>query len=72
MPRGSRRSKPSCPVYFYHGSADDTVPLAHVELYAGAVPGAHVRRLAGRDHQLDNRLAEVASDIRRLERAGDP
>jgi hypothetical protein len=55
------------PVFLYHGRDDDTVPLAHVELYARAVPRAHVRRLAGRDHQLDNRLAEIATDIRRLD-----
>jgi predicted alpha/beta hydrolase family esterase len=56
------------PVYLYHGRADDTIPFEHVELYARALPQAQVRRLDGRDHQLGNRLAEVASDIRRLER----
>ena len=55
------------PIFFYHGRDDDTVPLAHVELYARAVPQAQVRRLAGRDHQLNNRLAEIAVDIRRLD-----
>jgi predicted alpha/beta hydrolase family esterase len=54
------------PIFLYHGEADETVPIAHVELYANAVPGAHVRRLAGRDHQLNNDLSEVASDIRNL------
>jgi hypothetical protein len=34
--------------------------------YAAAIPGAHVRRLPGRDHQLNNDLAEVARDIREL------
>ena len=60
------------PIYFYHGDDDDTVPLAHVELYAHTIPRARVRRLAGRDHQLNNRLAEVASDIRRLDAVGRP
>jgi len=55
------------PVFLYHGENDDIVPVAHVELYARAIPGAHVRRLAGRDHQLNNDLSEVASDIRDLE-----
>jgi predicted alpha/beta hydrolase family esterase len=55
------------PVFFYHGTDDDEVPFAHLELYARLIPRAHVRRLADRDHQLNNRLAEVASDIRRLD-----
>lgn len=54
------------PVFLYHGRDDDTVPFAHVELYARAIPRAHVRRLADRDHQLNNILSELASDIRRL------
>ena len=55
------------PIFFYHGRDDDTVPFAHVDLYAHLVPRAHVRRLAGRDHQLNNRLSEIATDIRRLD-----
>jgi predicted alpha/beta hydrolase family esterase len=55
------------PVFLYHGRDDDEVPIAHVELYARALPRAQVRRLAGRDHQLGNRLSEVAADIRRLD-----
>jgi predicted alpha/beta hydrolase family esterase len=54
------------PIFLYHGRNDDTVPFAHIELYARAIPRAHVRRLANRDHQLNNDLSEVASDIRRL------
>jgi predicted alpha/beta hydrolase family esterase len=54
------------PIFFYHGSNDEIVPSAHVELYAHLLPRAQVRRLARRDHQLNNRLAEVATDIRRL------
>ena len=54
------------PIFLYHGRDDDTVPFAHVELYARAVPRAQVRRLAGRDHQLNNNLAETAADILRL------
>jgi hypothetical protein len=55
------------PIFFYHGRDDHSVPFAHVELYARVVPRAHVRRLAGNDHQLNNQLAEIASDIRRLD-----
>jgi predicted alpha/beta hydrolase family esterase len=54
------------PVFLYHGEDDDTVPPAHVALYARAIPHARVRRLAKRDHQLGDSLAEVAADIRRL------
>ena len=56
------------PIFFYHGRDDDTVPFAHVELYARAVPHAHVRRLARRDHQLNNDLSQIVMDIRQLSR----
>ena len=62
-----RRLPRDVPVFFYHGRNDDTVPIAHVELYAGVVPQAHVRRLANRDHQLNNNLSETAADIRLLD-----
>jgi predicted alpha/beta hydrolase family esterase len=48
----------------FHGTADATVPTAHVHLYARALPGATVRVLADRDHQLNNDLRDVADDIR--------
>jgi hypothetical protein len=54
------------PVFLYHGTDDTTVPTAHVQLYARAIPDATVRVLAGRDHQLNDDLAEVARDIRAL------
>jgi predicted alpha/beta hydrolase family esterase len=54
------------PVFLYQGSEDETVPCAHVGLYAEAIPTAHVRLLNGRDHQLNNDLSEVAADIRGL------
>jgi predicted alpha/beta hydrolase family esterase len=53
-------------IYLYHGSEDDTVPSGHVDLYQKAIPQALVRRLAGRDHQLNEDLSEVAADIRQL------
>jgi predicted alpha/beta hydrolase family esterase len=52
------------PIFLYHGQDDDTVPIAHVELYARVLPLAQVRRLKNRDHQLNNDLSEVANDIR--------
>jgi hypothetical protein len=54
-------------IYFYHGGEDDTAPFGHVDLYERAIPQAVVRRLAGRDHQLNEDMSEVAADIRRLE-----
>jgi predicted alpha/beta hydrolase family esterase len=61
------RLPPGVPVFLYHGDKDTTAPIAHVRLYAAAIPYAHVRQLANRDHQLNNDLSEVASDIRALE-----
>jgi predicted alpha/beta hydrolase family esterase len=60
------RLPPQTPISLYHGTHDETAPPAHVDLYEKAIPGATVRRLRGRDHQLDNDLAEVAQDIRLL------
>src|SRR5689334_23488744 len=63
-----QRLKIAAPIYVYYGSDDDTVPRAHIELYAKALPQAIVRQLADRDHQLNNDLTEVARDIQALER----
>jgi len=54
------------PVYLYYGSKDDTVPTKHTGLYEKAIPAALIRRLASRDHQLNNDLSEVAADVRQL------
>jgi predicted alpha/beta hydrolase family esterase len=54
------------PVFLYHGTADTSVPFAHLALYANAVPNAVVRALPDRDHQLCNDLADVAHDIASL------
>lgn len=54
------------PIYIYHGGGDDTVPSAHVELYAKAIPEAVIRHLEGRDHQLNDDLSAVAADIQSL------
>jgi pimeloyl-ACP methyl ester carboxylesterase len=54
----------SVPVHVFHGLEDDTAPPAHADLYARAIPDAHLHLLPGRDHQLGNDLADVARVIR--------
>lgn len=54
------------PIHLYYGSEDDTVPPEHIQLYMQAIPQAAIHRLAGRDHQLNNDLSEVAADARKL------
>ncbi len=56
LPRG-------VPVHLFQGLEDEVVPAAHAELYARAIPGASVRLLAGRDHQLGGDLGVVARVI---------
>jgi hypothetical protein len=58
------RLPPGVPVHVFHGLEDDTAPPAHADLYARAIPQAHVHLLPGRDHQLGNDLADVARAIR--------
>jgi predicted alpha/beta hydrolase family esterase len=60
---GARLPKTTA-IYLYHGSADDTAPCAHLDLYKQAIPQAHVRKLEGRDHQLGDDLSEVGADIK--------
>lgn len=62
---GARLPKP-WKIYLYHGTEDDTAPVGHVDLYEKAIPQAVVRRLAGRDHQLNEDMSEVAADILQL------
>ncbi len=59
LPRG-------VPIHFYQGLTDETTPPSHVDLYARALPQAHVHRLKGRDHQLNNDLSETAAAISAL------
>jgi uncharacterized protein len=51
------------PVFLYHGRQDESVPFAHAEMYARALPQATLRPLEGHNHQLGNDLTEVAQDI---------
>ena len=57
----------SAPLYFYQGRDDETVPSSHIDMFATAFPAATIRRLEGRDHQLNDDLSEVARDITLLE-----
>jgi pimeloyl-ACP methyl ester carboxylesterase len=59
LPRG-------LPVHLFHGLDDETAPPLHADLYARAIPQARIHLLPGRDHQLGNDLAEVASVIAAL------
>jgi predicted alpha/beta hydrolase family esterase len=54
------------PVFLYHGAQDESAPVAHVQLYANAIPHAVVRTIERGDHQLNNDLSVVARDIRSL------
>lgn len=54
------------PLFLYHSHDDETVPFAHLALYAKRFPQATVRKLEGRGHQLNNDLKEVADDIMKL------
>jgi predicted alpha/beta hydrolase family esterase len=61
------RLPPVTDIYLFHGDADETAPVTHVDLYAKAIPSARTRRLKGRDHQLDNDMSEVAAAIKSLD-----
>lgn len=55
-------------VFLYHSRDDETVPFAHLALYAQRLPQATIRELDGRGHQLNNDLSEVAADMKSLRR----
>jgi uncharacterized protein len=54
-------------IFLYHSCDDESVPFAHLTLYAAKLPQATIRKFDGRGHQFGNDLAEVAEDIRRTE-----
>ncbi|MBS0422372.1 MAG: alpha/beta hydrolase [Proteobacteria bacterium] len=63
----ARAHFPECaPTFLYHGDQDETAPVAHVHLYAKAMPYAVVRVIERGDHQLNNELSVVARDIRSI------
>jgi predicted alpha/beta hydrolase family esterase len=59
---GSRLPK-GASLFFYHSRDDETVPFAHLALYAEQLPQATIREFDGRGHQFNNDLSEVAADI---------
>jgi predicted alpha/beta hydrolase family esterase len=59
LPRG-------LPVRLYHGTEDDSVPFAHLSLYAQAIPQAVAVTVPHGSHQFNDDLASVAHDISRL------
>jgi predicted alpha/beta hydrolase family esterase len=60
------------PMFFYHGTDDEVVPSAHLDLYGRAIPHAKLQRLAGRDHQLNDDLSEVAADVTSFTEGTEP
>jgi predicted alpha/beta hydrolase family esterase len=62
----SERLPVGVPIFLYHGAEDETVPIAHVHLYAKAIPHALVRTSERNNHQLNNDMSQVARDIRSL------
>ena len=61
------RLPPGAAVHLFQGLNDETTPAAHAGLYARAIPQADVHRLAGRDHQLNDDLSEVAEVVRAIQ-----
>lgn len=67
LPRDlSTRLPRETPVFAYHCQDDETVPVAHLDLYAGILPRATVRRLAHGGHQFSEGLGIIADDVRAL------
>jgi len=64
--RGAADLRDRFPLYLYFGADDQTVPPSHGRLFEEAFPRALIRRLRGRDHQLNDDLSVVARDIRHL------
>ena len=58
------------PFFIYRGDNDKTIPASHLDMYANALPQAVIRHLAGRDHQLNNDMSEIARDIEALSARG--
>ena len=53
-------------IFLYHSRDDETVPFAHLALYAAQLPQAIVREFDERGHQFKNNLDEIASDIQEI------
>ena len=57
------------PLHLYFGSADQTVPPSHADLYEAQFPAATIHRLPGCDHQFGGFMARIARDVQALARA---
>ena len=65
LPKGFAAKLPKgASIFLYQSRDDETVPFAHLALYAQVLPQATVRELDAGGHQLNNDLFEVASDIK--------
>jgi len=64
LPKEVEDKLPEAPIYLYHSSDDENVPVEHLALYLKKLPNATARKLEERGHQLNNDLHEVADDIR--------
>lgn len=60
------RLDPHMPILVYHGDADTTVPVAHLDSHGALLGKAVCRVLPGRDHQLGEDMSEIADGIRAL------
>ena len=60
------------PIFLYHGTEDEIVPVPHVHLYAKAIPHAVVRSCERCNHQLNNDMSPVARDIRSVSQGKQP
>ena len=54
-------------IFLYHSRDDETIPFAHLGLYAARLPRATIREYDDRGHQFGNDLSDVAKDIRRAD-----
>lgn len=69
LPQDAAAKLASIPrIYLYHSRDDETVPFAHLALYAAKLPQATIREVDGRGHQFEPDLADVAEDITRAAR----
>ena len=68
LPKGFAAKLPKgASIFLYQSRDDETVPFAHLALYAQVLPKATVREIDAGGHQLNNDLSEVARDIKTLQ-----
>jgi uncharacterized protein len=67
LPEGfAARLPKGASIFLYHSRDDESVPFAHLAIYAEKIPQATVREFDWRGHQFNNDLSEVAADIKSL------